>query len=339
MLLEDDSLECENDKQNNQILLKGLGELHIEVVLSKLRTDHKLNVTLEKMSVVYKESPSGSASHKETIDRLIQNKLRFFELELVIEPLGIEEDDLGDDPDRGARSCEVEIDIWEEDSKIAEDFKQYCLLYNAGELKKNSSLIYQKNNLKKPLVLDYIFHNEIIDSLYDLREIQFDKLLLISQTLADMTSRGPLISSPLVNARVRVTGGRFCPDYLDDVVIRMAVTNCFLKASRKLSISLLEPISRVHIEAAEHVLSAIINEATAKREAKMLMLDNEQEEIKKFADNTRADFIMPLVYTSGYTTFLRSMSSGQIDFSISHHGYGHVSHVKQERILKESAFI
>lgn len=66
LLLEDPSLKVETVEDTGQTVLKGMGELHLEIVVDKLRTDHGVGVNTGKPRVSYRETITKSitANHK-----------------------------------------------------------------------------------------------------------------------------------------------------------------------------------------------------------------------------------------------------------------------------------
>lgn len=66
MLLEDPSLKAYTDPDTSQTILKGMGELHLEIVVDKLRTDRGVSVTTGQPRVSYRETitKEGYADHK-----------------------------------------------------------------------------------------------------------------------------------------------------------------------------------------------------------------------------------------------------------------------------------
>lgn len=278
ILLEDESLELEQNKETGQLILKGLGDLHIEVVLNRVLSEFGIKVSIGKMFVSYKESPNGMASHKLTTDRMFKNKIGFFEIELEIERMEEEEEEEGvEDKDRGARKSEVVIDIWDHASRTHKAYKKYCAMEDQINVKKSKGGLFENQETKEEATAEHTFCNEMIDSLYSLKSMKFSDLLEIQKMLEELTERGPLINSQLVNSRIRVVGGRFNPDYLDQVTMKMTVTNCYLTASRSLSISLMEPICRVQVQAKREILNVITTEAVSKREGKMISVGAQLE--------------------------------------------------------------
>ena len=61
MQLEDPSLEVKRNNETKQLLLGGLSESHIQYVLEKIKNVYKINLTTEKMKIIYRESIKGTA--------------------------------------------------------------------------------------------------------------------------------------------------------------------------------------------------------------------------------------------------------------------------------------
>ncbi len=66
MMLEDPSLKAYTDPETSQTILKGMGELHVEIVVDKLRTDRGVGVTTGQPRVSYRETitKEGHADYK-----------------------------------------------------------------------------------------------------------------------------------------------------------------------------------------------------------------------------------------------------------------------------------
>ncbi|MEV6330120.1 elongation factor G [Streptomyces sp. NPDC051909] len=59
---EDPSLAVRTDPESGQTVLSGLGELHLEVAVEKLRRAHGLDVTVGRPKVAYRETPAGTVT-------------------------------------------------------------------------------------------------------------------------------------------------------------------------------------------------------------------------------------------------------------------------------------
>lgn len=283
-LLEDESLEFEENKETNQLLLKGLGELHIEVIIDRFKVEHNLNIALGEVYVSYKESIGGDISYNHSIDKIFNNKLHYFDLEISIERMS--DEDIYQENNRttgvkGAKNSIVEVEIWPENSKtkklysrFVENMKSQSL--NATDIKSDNNLF---DNTKKSTLIkeDHEFHNKIIDSLYSIDGLKFREIYMIQQVLEDMTFRGPLLSSQLVNSVIKITAGKYNSKYFNDVALKMTTVECYLKAIRNLNINILEPICKIEINAERDVLQEIVNEALSKRGGELLEIGSEEE--------------------------------------------------------------
>ncbi|MFI8965997.1 elongation factor G [Streptomyces sp. NPDC053493] len=59
---EDPSLTARTDPESGQTVLSGLGELHLEVAVERLRRTHDLDVTVGRPRVAYRETPAGAVT-------------------------------------------------------------------------------------------------------------------------------------------------------------------------------------------------------------------------------------------------------------------------------------
>ena len=61
MQLEDPALEVKRNNETKQLLLGGLSDSHINYALEKLKGSYKIDLTTEKMKIIYRESIKGTA--------------------------------------------------------------------------------------------------------------------------------------------------------------------------------------------------------------------------------------------------------------------------------------
>jgi elongation factor G len=67
--MEDPSLGVETSKESGQTLLRGLGELHLEIVVDRIRRQFNLQVTTGKAYVAYRETLDPDAYSEGTHER------------------------------------------------------------------------------------------------------------------------------------------------------------------------------------------------------------------------------------------------------------------------------
>jgi elongation factor G len=105
-LLEDPTLFAEQDKETGQRLISGMGELHLEVVLERLRREYKLDPRVGKPQVVYQETISKPAEGVGEFDRELGEVPHYGYVAVAVEPRA---------RDKGLDvSMEVDPDQWPE---------------------------------------------------------------------------------------------------------------------------------------------------------------------------------------------------------------------------------
>ncbi len=83
---EDPSLLVEKDSQTGQTLLSGLGELHLEVTLEKIRLNHGLEINQGEPKVSYKEILTQSITHREKFVKQNSGSGQFADITFEIGP-------------------------------------------------------------------------------------------------------------------------------------------------------------------------------------------------------------------------------------------------------------
>lgn len=83
---EDPSLKVEVDEQTGQTILKGMGELHLDVVIEKLRLSHDLEVNKGAPKVAYKEAITKTVEHRERLVKQTGGNGQFADMTFLIGP-------------------------------------------------------------------------------------------------------------------------------------------------------------------------------------------------------------------------------------------------------------
>lgn len=86
LLDEDPTLQVESDAQTGQTILKGMGELHLEVVLEKIAIHHKVEVNKGMPRVAYKEAFTKSVTHREVLKKQTGGSGSFAEIVFELSP-------------------------------------------------------------------------------------------------------------------------------------------------------------------------------------------------------------------------------------------------------------
>ncbi len=88
---EDPTVQLREDPETGQTLLAGMGELHLEVLVDRLRSEFNLEVNSGKPSVVYRETILKSASSREVFERTIDEEKKeriYAAVKLSVSPAG-----------------------------------------------------------------------------------------------------------------------------------------------------------------------------------------------------------------------------------------------------------
>ncbi len=86
MALEDPSFKVHYDDETEETVISGMGELHLEVVVDRLRTEHKLKVEVGKPKVGYRESITREAKEDFRYKKQTGGKGQFAHIVFRIEP-------------------------------------------------------------------------------------------------------------------------------------------------------------------------------------------------------------------------------------------------------------
>ena len=86
LLDEDPTLEVEVDGPSGQTILKGMGELHLDVVLEKLRSDYQIEINRGQPQIAYRESFTRSVTHRATFRKQNGGSGNFAEIEFELSP-------------------------------------------------------------------------------------------------------------------------------------------------------------------------------------------------------------------------------------------------------------
>ncbi len=105
--VEDPSFTYRNNKETGQLLIFGMGELHLDIITDRLEREFKVGVNKGSPQVSYRESISGSATASNTFSRELAGKNQFGQATVHVEPL--------------EGSLELKVEFKKKDKSIPED--------------------------------------------------------------------------------------------------------------------------------------------------------------------------------------------------------------------------
>ena len=87
-MIEDPTLKVSKDEETGQTILSGMGELHLEIIISRMVKEFNTSVNVGKPQVVYREIVAAPATGQAVFDREIQGKSHFANVTVELKPLG-----------------------------------------------------------------------------------------------------------------------------------------------------------------------------------------------------------------------------------------------------------
>ncbi|MBN7813869.1 elongation factor G [Algoriphagus pacificus] len=83
---EDPTLQVNTDHETGQTILRGMGELHLDIIIDRLKREFKVEINQGAPQVAYKEALFGSVEHKEVYKKQSGGKGKFADIVFEIGP-------------------------------------------------------------------------------------------------------------------------------------------------------------------------------------------------------------------------------------------------------------
>ncbi|MBC6490041.1 elongation factor G [Flavihumibacter stibioxidans] len=96
---EDPTLRVNTDEETGQTILRGMGELHLEIIIDRMRREFKVEVNQGNPQVAYKEAFTGKVEHRETLKKQTGGRGKF--ADIVFELSAADEEWLAANPGQG----------------------------------------------------------------------------------------------------------------------------------------------------------------------------------------------------------------------------------------------
>ena len=84
---EDPSLRIESDKESGQTILKGMGELHLEIIIDRMKREFKVDANIGQPKVAYREAITKSTEIDYTHKKQSGGAGQFAKVKIIFEPL------------------------------------------------------------------------------------------------------------------------------------------------------------------------------------------------------------------------------------------------------------
>jgi elongation factor G len=83
---EDPTLSVQTDEETGQTILRGMGELHLDIIMDRMRREFKVEVNQGAPQVAYKEAITGSIEHKEVYKKQSGGRGKFADIVFELSP-------------------------------------------------------------------------------------------------------------------------------------------------------------------------------------------------------------------------------------------------------------
>ena len=83
---EDPTLTIYTDEETGQTVLSGMGELHLDIIIDRMKREFKVEINQGAPQVNYKESITGSTQHREVYKKQTGGRGKFADIIIRIEP-------------------------------------------------------------------------------------------------------------------------------------------------------------------------------------------------------------------------------------------------------------
>jgi elongation factor G len=84
---EDPTFRVKSDEDSGQTIISGMGELHLEIIVDRLKREFKVEVNQGAPQVNYKEAITGSYEHREVYKKQTGGRGKFADIKFVVSPI------------------------------------------------------------------------------------------------------------------------------------------------------------------------------------------------------------------------------------------------------------
>jgi len=83
---EDPTFRVQTDEETGQTVISGMGELHLDIIMDRLKREFKVEVNQGAPQVAYKEAITGTTTHRETYKKQTGGRGKFADIQVHISP-------------------------------------------------------------------------------------------------------------------------------------------------------------------------------------------------------------------------------------------------------------
>ena len=253
---EDPTFKISSNPETGQTLISGMGELHLEILVDRMKREHKVEANVGRPRVAYRETITKEVIQEGKYIRQSGGHGQYGHVFLKLTPL------------------------------------------EKGE--------------------GFEFVDKIIGG-----SIPKEFIPAVGKGVKEALSKGVVAGYPLVDIRVTLFDGSFHEVDSSEIAFKIAASSAFQEGARKAAPILLEPIMRVEVVTPEEHFGDVMGNISSKR--------GRVEKTDSRGNAKVIDCLVPLAEMFGYTTELRSLSSGRASFTME---FSHYEKVPENLIEK-----
>jgi len=297
---EDPSVKIEINEETGENLLSGMGELHLEIIEGRIKTEKGLEVKMGNPIIVYRETISKTSGE---VESRTGNGHNIFFLEMM--PL---EDNVYEAIENGSipegKLKKKPEDIWKKLSDLGisnDEARAYRDIY--------------KGNVFEDQTRGLVLLSEVIESIMDGWRLVVDN--------------GPLAKEPLMKTKFILHDAKLHVDHMHrgPAQIYPAIRLGMFQAMTKGGAAILEPIQTHLIEAPVDYMGAVTGLVASKRG---ILIDVEQRGIDVFIKAR-----IPVAEMIGWASDLRSLTEGRGVSSLITQDFKQLPRELQENVVRK----
>ena len=259
LMLEDPSFTFHFDEETEEAIISGLGELHLEIIIDRLKSDFGVTVQPGEPSISYRETITTEGNSNMRYTKQSGGKGHYAHCVIRIEP----------NPGKGFEFIEM--------------------------------------------IKGGVIPREYIPA--------------IERGIIESMGKGVLAKYPVVDFRIVLLDGSFHTVDSSEMAFRMAGSLAFKEAFKNACPILLEPVMKLEINSPDEYLGDIISDINRRR--------GKVNNMRRFRKGSqKINGTVPLKEMFGYSTSLRSLSSGRANFSMEFFQYEPLPETMAEEVLK-----
>ena len=294
----DPSIQIDINQETGEHLISGMGELHLEVTLYRIRNDYKVDVTTSDPLVVYRETVDHKGGPFEGKSPNKHNRFYF-----EVEPL----------PD-------AIVDLIK-DGTIPQGAK--------FKDKKALMELLEKNGLTREESRGLVAvdgDNLLLDVTKGIQYLDETMELLI-EAFGEVMAKGPLASEKVYGIKARLVDAKLHEDSIHrgPAQVIPAGRNSIYGAMTQAKRILLEPVQRVYISVPQEVMGSVTNEIQQRRGV--------VDEMTQEGDEIVVVAKVPVAGMFGFASAIRSATGGKVLWNSENHGYQRVPPELQKDVV------